>query len=233
MRAILATAVFGLFGACATSGTDDSFQLGGIPQPPAQGGKGDSAVSCGGSTCDASLCAWDCSTAGQLCAEACTTDSKSAAYVQAYVNGAASTSFDSRSTPYVPKFSLDNVLIYGCDLWNFADHQGLEIEYDELIHSSFTVDPNDPPRYQRKLDIFVDGLKGPGSYTGAEGSFEMASGSPQYASRTGCRVDVAAQDGGLSGSFSCDLNGASVSGQFSCPGNALGGQIFSAWTPAN
>lgn len=222
---------------CATSASDDGFSPGSIPQPPDNGGKGDSAVSCGGSTCDASLCAWDCSTPNAQCTEACTTEARSSAYVAASVNGATSTSFDSRNTAYVPRYALDNVLIYGCELWNFSDHQGLEIEYTELIHSAFTVDPNDPTRYQRKLDIFVDNLHGPASYTGGEGSFELSSGTTPYVRKDGCNVDVQAADGGLSGSFTCNLpaqsgGNVSVSGQFSCPGNSLSGPVFSAWTPS-
>jgi hypothetical protein len=229
MRILLALTVFA---ACASTSTDGGFQPGGIPQPPEKGGKGDSPVACGGSTCDPSLCAWDCSAQGAACTEACTTESRMDAYVTATVSGNASTSFDSRATPYVPKYSLDNVLIYGCELWNFGDHQGLEIQYTELVHSAFTVDPNDPTVYQRKLDIFVDNLHGAGSYSGAEGSFEMSNTSDQFVQRDGCTVDAEAQAGGLGGSFNCSLGGASVSGQFACPGNSLSGQDFVAWTPS-
>jgi hypothetical protein len=235
MRILLAASLFA--SACATSGPDDSFQPGGIPQPPANGGKGDSPVSCGAGTCDASLCAWDCSSSNAMCAEACTTEARQSAYVTANVGGSAQASFDSRSTAYMPKYALDNVLIYGCELWNFGDHQGLEIEYTELVHSSFTVDASDPSRYQRKLDIFVDGLHGAGSYSGAEGSFETSNTSDRYVKRDGCTVDAQSQDGGLSGSFSCQLpsgsgGSVSVSGQFACPGNSLSGQVFVAWTPS-
>jgi hypothetical protein len=227
---ILAIAFFA--SACASSATGDGgFQPGGIPQPPQQGGKGDSPVSCGGSTCDGSLCAWDCSMQGASCTEACTSDDRKDAYVTATASGGASTSFDSRNTAYAPKYALDNVLIYGCELWNFADHQGLEIQYTELVHSSFTVDPSDPTTYQRKLDIFVDNLHGAGSYSGAEGSFEMSNTSDQFTAQDGCSVDANPQDGGLAGSFNCQLGGTSVTGQFSCPGNSLAGQVFVAWSP--
>jgi hypothetical protein len=160
------------------------------------------------------------------------------------VTGSATTSVDSRTTPYTPKLSLNNVLIYGCELWHFTrsdgsdpHHQGLEIELTELVHAPFAVNPNDPEVYQRKLDVYADHMQGAGSYQ-AEGSFEAQSGGARYITKDGCSVDVQPDRGGLSGTFSCALaaaDGSSVSmaGQFSCPGNSLNDPLFVAWTPAS
>src|ERR1051326_6788623 len=120
MRSLLAII---LISACATA--PDESGPGGIPLPQANGGKGDGAVACGADSCDASLCAWNCATAGAACTPACTSELRKEAFVAASVNGAT---VDSRNTPYVPKLALDNLLIYGCDFWNFSSGgQGLEI----------------------------------------------------------------------------------------------------------
>jgi hypothetical protein len=151
-RALLLVTILG----CASTAAEQG--PGGIPRPPTNGGKTDGTpIQCGASQCDAALCGWDCSTAGQACAKTCTTDGRANAFVTATASGAESTTIDSRATPYMPVWSLDNVLIYGCELWAFQDgKQGLEIELTELIHDPFVVDPNDPARYQRKLDIYAD-----------------------------------------------------------------------------
>jgi hypothetical protein len=228
------------FAGCATTGdSSNDFTPGGIPDPTGAGGKGDSDIQCGASTCAGNLCGWDCSAAGQACTEACTTDGRANVYVTAQ---AGSDSVDSRQTPYKPKYALDNVLIYGCEIWHFADgSQGLEIQYDELIHSSFTVDPSDPARYQRKLDVYAGRFAGAGDYK-AEAMFVHSSDADaageRYVTHDGCTVHAAAADGGLAGTFSCSLatqSGAttSMSGQFACPGSGTAGADFIAWTPAS
>ena len=204
-----------------------------------QGGKGDGDIQCGASICSNNLCAWDCSATGQTCIEACTTDARADVFVTAHAN---SDSIDSRATPYKPHLTLDNVLIYGCELWHYqSGSQGLEIELTELIHSSFTVDASDPSRFQRKLDVYVDNLKGAGDYT-ASGMFTHSSTSDatggHYYTKDGCSVHAAVDRGGLSGTFSCSLATAggattSMTGQFACPGNGLESPNFVSWTPAS
>ncbi len=221
-----------VLGACATTPTGtDVDGHGGIPLPMGDG-KQDGEVSCGQRACSASLCAFDCSSPGALCSEACEADGLANAYVAATVSGAESATFDSRQTPYQPRLALDNVLIYGCDFWNFSHsdpkHQGLEIEYTELVHSAFAVDPNDPTRYHRKLDVYVDHFTGPGDYKG-EGAFQSSSDGPRYFAADGCSVHF---DATGDGTFSCTLGSASVAGSFSCPGNAISTPIFVAWQPS-
>ena len=213
--------------ACATSpATPDVDGHGTIPIPMGDG-KQDGEVSCGQSACSPSQCSYDCTTPGALCTRACEADSLANAYVAATVSG---DSFDSRQTPYVPRYQLDNVLIYGCELWDFrgSHYQGLEIEYTELIHSAFIVDRNDPTRHRRKLDVYVPHFTGPGDYTG-EGAFRSSSETANHFAPTGCSVHYAATG---DGTFDCTLDGVSVSGSFSCPGNAIDHPIFVAWQPS-
>lgn len=180
----------GLVGCASTP--DDPDQHGGIPTPSPNGGKGDGERQCGAQSCDASLCAFDCSHAGAGCTEACTTEGRPSAFVTATITGAESASVDSRRTPYVPRLALDNVLIYGCDLWNFSGgKQGLEIELTELIHSSFAVNPQDPTRNGNRLDIYMSPFTSAGDYS-AEGSYqrtsEAAAAGRSYTSSAGCSV---------------------------------------------
>lgn len=223
---------FAFLAACATTPTGtDVDGHGGIPHPMGDG-KQDGEVSCGQSACSASQCTYDCTTPGALCTEACEADSLANAYVAATVSGGESTAFDSRQTPYQPRLALDNVLIYGCELWDFRSsnphYQGLEIEYTELVHSAFVVDPNDPTRYRRKLDVYVPHFTGPGDYTG-EGAFRSSSEGANHVAATGCTVHYAASG---DGTFQCTLDSVSVSGSFSCPGNAIDHPIFVAWQPS-
>jgi hypothetical protein len=222
---------------CASNAPADVDGHGSIPHPQGDG-KQDGEVSCGSSACAASECAFDCSTSGQTCHKACMTDERANAFVAASVAGAEQVAFDSRQTPYQPKLALDNVLIYGCEVWDFSagNHQGLELEYIELIHDSLVVDPTDPTRHHNRLDVYVDPLAGPGTYRG-EGSFTAsdaaAAAGRRYTSSDGCSVTLDAMGGGT---FDCALQnqaGASisVSGSFSCPGSAMNQPEFIAWQP--
>lgn len=137
-----------------------------------------------------------------------------------------SVTVDSRDTPYSPVWDLDNVLIYGCDHWDFSSQtkDGLEIEIEQLRHSSFVVNPNDPTRHDRKLVVYVAPFTGPGSYR-AEGLYAANERSTRFFARDACDVDVAASDdGGIHGTFSCRIpagDGAAgaidLAGEFGCP----------------
>ncbi len=161
-------------------------------------------------------------------------------FVSATVSGAEQVTLDTRLTPYVPTWRLDNVLIYGCENWNFRDgKQGLEIELTELVHSSFTVDGADPTRSRSRLDVYIaPPYHGAGDYR-AEGAFSPSSDAVvagrRYAAGDGCTVHVT-EGTALTGTYSCTLPSASgttvdVTGSFSCPG--LGDDLpnFVAWTP--
>ena len=226
--------------ACAAE--DDDFSPIDTQSEPDPDGKSDEARACGESSCVPRLCGYDCATSGQQCDETCAAaDGRPTAYVAASVSGAQATSFDSRTNPYDPVFALDNVLVYGCELWDFSNQSkdGLEIELEELVHSSFVVDPNDPTRYDRRLVVYTSPFTGPGSYR-AEGFYTARHDAPRYYATDGCAVDVSADASrGLAGTFTCQLperaagggTGAgtvSVTGSFACPVNAMT-PIFSRW----
>jgi len=235
-RALSTLACLTLFSACAGSG-DDFSPLDDQSQPDPDG-KSDEIRECGDQACTPGLCGYDCTTTGSQCTRTCAAeDGRSLAYVAANVTGAESTAFDSRSNPYDPVFALDDVLVYGCQLWDFSDQakDGIEIQFEELVHSSFIVDANDPTRYDRRLTVYVAPFTGPGSYHG-EALYTARHDAPRYYAKTGCAVDVEPdQAGGVRGTFSCDLpaqvegSGAvAVHGEFGCPVNAMS-PIFSRW----
>ena len=193
--------------------------------------KSDEPRSCGEDSCAPILCGYDCTVAGSQCERGCASaDDRASTYVQATFSGAHSSTLDTRQTPFVPVFSLDNVLVYGCDLWDFSNQQydGLEIEVEELVHASFVVNPSDPTRHDRKLIAYIKGFTGPGSYR-AEAMFRARHDAPQFYAGDACSVDVAASpSGGIQGTFDCtiaarDGTGASVAarGEFACARNAM------------
>jgi hypothetical protein len=220
---------------CASDPEADGFSPLDEQSKPNPDGKSDEVRACGAQSCVPRLCGYDCATAGSQCTEACgAEDARAQAFVTATVSGAESTTFDSRATPFDPVFALDNVLVYGCELWDFSDgsKDGLEIQFEELVHSSFVVDPNDPTRYDRKLDVYVAPFTGPGSYRG-EALYTSRHDAPRYYAKDGCAVDVSTDAAhGARGTFRCDLarrdggGAVTVTGEFGCPVNAMN-PIFS------
>lgn len=219
-----------LVAACATDPTDDDFSPIDEQSKPSPDGKSDDARACGASACVPRLCGYDCTAEGEQCTQACATaDARADAFVTATFSGAHSSQLDTRQTPFDPVFSLDDVLIYGCDLWDFSNQvkDGLEIEVNELVHASFTVNPNDPTRHDRKLVVYVAPFTGPGSYR-AEGMFKARHDAPTHYAKEGCAVDIVADaSGGIRGTFDCRLparEGAAnvdVRGEVHCPINAM------------
>jgi hypothetical protein len=219
---------------CATDSSDEPFDF--DQARPMQDGKGD-AVGCGAGSCEPYLCDFDCTTAGQQCSKTCAAeDGRPNAFVAASVGGS---SFDSRNNPYVPRLALDNVLVYGCNLWDFSSqaYDGLEISYKELIHSSFTVNKDDPTRTKANFGLYTKGFTGPGSYR-AEAHYEASSDAQRYAAEDACSLDVADDGaGGIKGSFDCTISAdgsgsVSVKGTFACPQAAVDEPVFSAWAAA-
>jgi hypothetical protein len=238
MRSLAAILLSLAFAGCVTGdgGEDFSFDQS-TPMP--NGGKGDGPTACGDQTCDASLCGYDCSVAGQQAKESCaSTDGRAASFVAASIGGSESGSFDSRANPYVPKLALDNVLVYGCEMWDFSggSYDGFEVQYEELIHSSFAVNPDDPTRTLKHFGMYMKPFAGPGSYR-AEAEYRSSSEATQYEHADACSVDVTVDSGGtVSGSFSCAIpasagGSVSVQGTFGCAKNAMN-PIFSAWAAA-
>jgi hypothetical protein len=229
---------FVLFTACATEpAVDDESPIDtqSVPNPD---GKSDDVRACGESACAPSQCGYDCTEAGQQCTQTCApTAGRDKAFVRATIGNIT---VDSRDTTYAPVWDLDNVLIYGCDHWDFSSQtkDGLEIELQQLRHSSFVLNPNDPTRHDHKLVVYVAPFTGPGSYR-ADGMYAANERSTRYFDGDACEVDVAASDdGGVHGTFACRLpaaGGASgsidLSGEFNCPIDAMD-PIFSRWTPS-
>ncbi len=220
-----------LLAACATDPvSDDDFSPIDEQSKPNPDAKSDEPRACGDAACAPVLCGYDCTTQGEQCSIGCAPeDGRASTFVTATISGAQSSTFDSRATPFDPVFALDDVLIYGCDLWDFSDQvkDGLEIELTELVHSSFVVNPNDPTRHDRKLVVYVAPFTGPGSYRG-EAMFTARHDLPRYYSKDGCAVDVAADaTGGIRGTFDCQIaeqagtGSDGVRGEFGCPSNAM------------
>lgn len=215
---------------CADSDPADDFSPFDDPSLPNPDGKSDHARACGASSCVPRLCGYDCTAGGSQCSQTCAaSDTRADAFVTATFSGAHSSTFDSRTTPFDPVYALDNVLIYGCDLWDFSNQvkDGLEIELTELVHSSFIVDPNDPTRHDRKFLAYVAPFTGPGSYR-AEAMFQARHDAPRFYTKDACTVDIAADAaGGISGSFDCQISQqegsgtVGVRGTFGCPINAM------------
>lgn len=235
MRTIAAIAMCLGMTACVADSAQEDFQFG--QSKPVGDGKADSQ--CGAESCDGSLCGYDCTTQGAQCTESCASaDGRAGSFVAASVSGSASGSFDSRTNPYAPLLALDNVLVYGCELWDYSDqtHDGLEIQFEELIHSSFAVDPNDPTKTGRDFSLYAGNFTGPGSYR-AQAQYRSTSESASFASKDGCSLDVAGDAmHGITGSFDCTLpsqagGSVSVKGTFSCAENAMR-PIFSKWAAA-
>lgn len=216
---------------CADSDPADDFSPFDEQSTPNPDGKSDDARACGASSCVPRLCGYDCTAGGSQCSQTCAaSDTRADAFVTATFSGAHSSTFDSRNTPFDPVFALDNVLIYGCDLWDFSNQvkDGLEIELTELVHSSFVVDPNDPTRHDRKFLAYIAPFTGPGSYR-AEAMFQARHDAPRFYTKDACMVDVDADAaGGITGTFECQIrdqaggsSAVSVSGTFGCPINAM------------
>jgi hypothetical protein len=219
---------------CVADGSEEEFEFG--QSIPVQSGKSDEPRACGTESCVPELCGYDCSVAGEQATKECAaTDGRATSFVAGSVSGGSS--FDSRTNPYVPVFSLDNVLVYGCELWDYSDgaYDGLQVQFEELIHSAFIVDPNDPRRVGKDFGLYIDHFAGPGSYR-ASAHDSASSEAVRYGQKDACSTDVAVDSAGtVSGSYSCSItsNGGSVSvqGTFSCAKNAMS-PIFSKWAAA-
>lgn len=216
--------------ACASDDSDNFSPFDQQSVPTAEG-KMDEPRACGEDSCLPMLCGYDCTAQGSQCKRGCAAaDGRSSTYVRATFSGAHTSTIDTRDTAYEPVFSLDNVLVYGCELWDFSNQQydGLEIEIEELVHSSFVVDPSDPTRHDRKLDAYIKDFTGPGSYR-AEALFQARQDAPRFVGGDVCAIDVSATDaGGIQGTIECTIpqqGGASgsvgVKGEFACAANSM------------
>lgn len=219
---------------CVAGDGEEAFEFG--QSRPTSEGKSDEPRACGEDSCAPVLCGYDCTTQGEQCERSCAAaDGRASSFVAATVGGS---SFDSRTNPYQPVFSLDNVLVYGCELWDYSngEYDGLQIQYEELIHSSFTVNANDPTRTKHDFALYAAPFTGPGSYR-AQAQYRASHESTQYAQNDACSLDVAADEtGGIKGSFDCTIKSQSagsisVRGTFACAANAMS-PIFSQWAAA-
>lgn len=236
MRTHAAIAICLAFAGCVSDDSEEAFEFG-QSTPDPMSGKSDEPRACGTQSCLPELCGYDCSVAGQQATEACAaTDGRPSTFVAASISGGSS--FDSRSNPYVPRLALDNVLVYGCELWDYSngEYDGLQVQYEELIHSSFAVDPNDPTRTGKDFGLYISHFVGPGSYR-AQAQYRAAHDATLYAQQDACSVDVAVDSAGaVNGSFTCSIKSQSsgsisAAGTFSCAKNAMD-PIFSTWAAA-
>jgi hypothetical protein len=219
---------------CVSEEAAEEFEFG--QSTPVQSGKSDEPRACGTESCLPELCGYDCSVAGEQATKDCAeTDGRANTFVTGSAGG---TSFDSRSNPYAPVFSLDNVLIYGCEMWDYSDgaYDGFRVQFEELIHSSFTVNPNDPRKVGKDFGLYIDHFVGPGSYT-ADAHYSASTESTRFGQNDACSVDVAVDSAGtVSGGYSCSISSTaggsvSVQGTFSCAKNSMR-PIFSRWAAA-
>jgi hypothetical protein len=220
---------------CVSEAAEEEFEFG--QSIPTQSGKSDEPRACGTESCVVDLCGYDCSVTGEQAKKECAdTDGRASTFVAGSVSGGGS--FDSRSNPYAPVFSLDNVLVYGCELWDYSDgaYDGLQVQFEELIHSSFVVDPNDPRRTGKEFSFYIDHFAGPGSYR-AGAHYSASSDTTRFGQNDACSTDVAVDSAGtVSGSYSCTISSpaggsVSVSGTFGCAKNSMR-PIFSRWAAA-
>lgn len=197
-----------------------------------EGAKTDQIVTCGEEACEASLCGYDCSDPGQLCERSCAdADSRADAFVEFTASGGHAVTRDSRDVPYEPVLRLDDVLFYGCELWDFAgsSKQGLELRFAEIFQGAFT--PSDPRDHGYELNVYAAPFTGPGTYT-AEGflsrSDDARDARDYWYGEDACQMQVEASGDGLSGTFRCAAiphrSGAAsvaLSGSFACGANSL------------
>lgn len=237
MRITAAIAMSLAISGCVSDAAEEEFEFG--QSIPVQSGKSDEPRACGTDSCIVDLCGYDCSVAGEQAKKECAdTDGRPTTFVAATVSGSASGSFDSRTNPYAPVFSLDNVLVYGCNLWDYSDgaYDGLQVQFEELIHSAFVVDPNDPRRVGKDFGLYIDHFVGPGSYR-ASAHYSASTEATRFGQNDACSADVAVDSAGtVSGSYTCSISSeaggsVSVKGTFGCAKNAMR-PIFSTWAAA-
>lgn len=232
---VLGSSLLGLVAvsACATTNDDGAAQS-------------ESAL---GSCPGAQLPGFDCTTPGQLCTKGCyAKDTRAQAFAAFTIGGLV---VDSRSVPYSPQLSLDNVQVYGCNVWNFqrlldrdnirnpanfeeAYRQGFEIRFKKSIAGAFL--PNAPSDFEHEISVYADNFRGPGKYPADlryVASDEARAAGEIFAKASACTLDVVADGaGGLKGTLGCDpvaaKSGATVTvtGAFACGGDAMS-PIFS------
>ncbi len=174
---------------------------------------------------------FDCTTPGQLCKAQCfATDSNAGAFASFDVDGRA---LDSRAVPYRPWLSLTNVLIYGCNLWSYGDHQALSVQYVKLFHSDGLAGTRSD--FVDRVLVYAPNFTGPGTYR-ADVSYlasdEAMVAGDRHAATGACTMTVASgEHGGVKGTIACDPIPSSssgttdttvaVKGEFACGGSAL------------
>ncbi len=195
-------------------------------------GKADFPAPCGQETCEYDMCGYDCTTAGSQCVRSCAdVDAREESYVLFNASGAENVRLDSRDLAYVPRFSLDRVLLYGCDVFDYSNGESddLEIKYKKIYKGAFAV--GQPQNIGEDAYVYIRDFQGPGSYMASArySPNSQASDSDRYWGKDVCGVEVdALSNGGIRGEFVCDAvpskgGGASVRlvGEFECGVNAM------------
>ncbi len=171
-----------------------------------QDGKDDEPSRCGEDTCQRSLCGYDCSVSGQQCERACADDDTGEVLVKLNVSGSISKEYSSENFTNEPILSLNDVLIFGCDLWDFSsgDRDDLVISYSEVHKGAFAV--GDTERLGPKATFEITDFQGPGSYQG-DGFFTASSDQKKinnyFLARDACGFEVEKTATGISGNIVC------------------------------
>jgi len=189
--------------------------------------KADDAVSCGEETCPMKLCGYTCR-AGAQCVKGCVAqDTRAATRLKLSVSGALLTQADSTRYQYQPVLSLNDVIFYGCQLWDFSngEYDGLALMFSEVYKGAFLA--GEPSQKGLEFEVYTKPFTGPGTYI-AEGflskSSETRAARDFFRGTDQCSI-VAEDDGafGLKGTFRCtDLPHFSsdakihVQGEFAC-----------------
>ncbi|MEZ4462866.1 MAG: hypothetical protein R3E66_24690 [bacterium] len=198
--------------------------------------KGDEFVACGSDTCEPSACGYDCTVVGQ-CERACAlVPQRDQTEVKLDITGSITTKLDSTEHAFEPVLSLDNVLFFGCELWDFSNQtrDDLEVSFAEIYRGGFAV--GDPENIGRRAVIDIRDYRGPGTYT-ANGFFSESSAQREkndyYYGTDACTMTVRESDHhGIAGEITCDIPNKSLprnirmTGTFACGMDAMSVQII-------
>ncbi len=198
--------------------------------------KNDAVISCGTGTCSSILCGYDCSTSGQQCVKACSTEASGKPSVSAKISGGTSKSLNSDDFVYERVFSLNNVLYFGCDLWDYSsgERDDLVISFREVLSASFQA--GGPRDIGSDLQLEIRNFEGPGSYQGigyySENSAKRAD-EDYFVTDEGCGFEIEKTEIGISGTIVCrnvpnkkSSASIAISAEFQCGGDALDPQII-------
>lgn len=207
-----------------------------VEQESSQESKADDLVRCGVETCAPSACGYDCTYPGQ-CVRACASmPSRDQTHVKMNVSGSVNTTLDSSEYAFEPVLSLENVLFFGCEVWDMSnqDRDDFEISFAEVFQGAFST--QNPEDIGRRAIVDIRDYRGPGIYR-ANGFFsessELKAAGDYYYGELGCTVTIrGTRERGIAGDISCEIPNASgpqmirIQGDFACGVDAMSPQII-------